>query len=171
MHIRPIFIGTALAVGLFATFSQAQSSGEMTVMIAGAERTIPVWAEQSDWSGSEDWPSINIYVRNFPDSGEEPIVLSLTFEASSWEPSVPEMDVSLYENRERVAVLYGREEQERGGLSVTLDDHSIVGTQLSISGNFEGTLGPSDNYGNDIDLSQGVLVTGTFVVTLAELDR
>ncbi|MDF3605310.1 hypothetical protein PE067_03525 [Paracoccus sp. DMF-8] len=170
MHIRPLFIGTALAAGLFATFGQAQSSGEITVMIAGAERTIPVWAEQSDWSGSEDWPSINIHVRDFTDNGEEPIVVSLGFEASRWEPSAPELDMSLYEIKERVAVLYGREEQERGGLSVTLDDHSIDGTQLSISGSFEGMLGPSDNFGNDIDLSQGVPVTGTFSVTLEQLE-
>lgn len=115
MHIRPLFIGTALAAGLFATFGQAQSSGEITVMIAGAERTIPVWAEQSDWSGSEDWPSINIHVRDFPDDGEEPIVLSLAFEASRWEPSVPKMDMSLYESRERVAVLHGPKNRSLAG--------------------------------------------------------
>ncbi|WP_282569085.1 hypothetical protein [Aliiroseovarius sp. S2029] len=44
MQISPLFIGTALAAGLFATFGRAQSSGEITVMISGAERTIPVWA-------------------------------------------------------------------------------------------------------------------------------
>lgn len=170
MHIRPLFIGTALAAGLFATFGQAQSSGEITVMIAGAERTIPVWAEQSDWSGSEDWPSINIYARDFRDEGEEPAMVSLSFEASRWQPGVPEMDMVLYENRKPVGELFAREENERGGLTVTLESHEIDGALLSISGIFEGTLGPSDNNGRDIDLSEGVPVTGRFTVTLDQLE-
>ncbi|MCB1313354.1 MAG: hypothetical protein KDK29_16415 [Sedimentitalea sp.] len=160
-----ILLAMGLAMPVFA-----QSTGEVTLIIADEERTVPVWSEQSDWSGPETWPSINIYARAFDDEDREPVVLSLGFEASRWQPSVPELEVDLYESRERVGKLYAREEEERGGLSVTLDSHAIDGTLLSISGSFEGTLGPSDNYGRDIDLSQGIPVKGTFVVTLDQLE-
>ena len=170
MHISYFFFSTAFAACLFATPSQAQSSGELTVIIAGDVRTIPVWPEQSDWSGSERWPSINIYARDFRDEGQEPAMVSLGFEAPDWKPGSPEMDMVLYENRKPVGTLFARENEEGGGLTVTLDSHALDGSSLSMSGSFKGTLGPSDNYGRDIDLSQGVPVTGRFTVTLDQLD-
>jgi len=169
-NVRPALIFTPLLACVLPTASHAQSSGELTLNIAGEERTIPVWPEQSDWSGGESWPSINIYARDFRDEGEEPAMVSLGFAASRWEPSLPEMDLVLYENRKPVGRLYAREEEERGGLTVIVDSHVIDGTSLSLTGSFEATLGPSDNYGGDIDLSQGVPVTGTFAVTLETLE-
>lgn len=168
LRTAPLF-AAFVACGL-ATAGLAQSAGDLTLVIAGEERTIPVWPGQSDWSGGESWPSINIYARDFDDEGMEPVVVSLSFEASRWEPSMPEMELSLYENRELLRKLYAREEEERGGLTVTLDSHAIDGTTLSTSGSFEGTLGHSDNHGRDIDLSAGVPVTGSFNVTLEELN-
>ncbi|PVA05569.1 hypothetical protein [Thalassorhabdomicrobium marinisediminis] len=164
-----LVLATCLATSL-ATASYSQSSGTVTLIVADQERTIPVWSDQSDWSGGESWPSINIYARDFSDSGEEPALISLSFEAAGWQPSAPEMDLVLYENRKSVGRLFAREEEERGGLTVIVDSHAFDGTSLSLSGSFEGTLGPSDNYGNDIDLSQGVPVTGTFDVVLETLE-
>ncbi|KQI73008.1 hypothetical protein AN191_03645 [Loktanella sp. 5RATIMAR09] len=163
----------ALAICLatsLATASYSQSTGTVTLIVADQERTIPVWSDQSDWSGSENWPSINIYARDFSDNGEEPALISLSFEASAWQPSVPEMDMVLYENRKSVGKLFAREEAGRGGLIVTVDSHAFDGASLSLTGSFEATLGPSDNYGNDIDLSQGVPVTGTFDVVLEAME-
>lgn len=164
-----LVLATCLATSL-ATASYSQSSGTVTLIVADQERTIQVWSDQSDWSGGESWPSINIYARDFSDSGEEPALISLSFEAAGWQPSAPEMDLVLYENRKSVGRLFAREEEERGGLTVIVDSHAFDGTSLSLSGSFEGTLGPSDNYGNDIDLSQGVPVTGTFDVVLETLE-
>ena len=170
MTFRPhLVLATCLATTL-ATANYAQSLGTVTLIVADQERTIPVWAEQSDWSGSESWPSINIYARDFSDNGEEPALISLSFEASGWQPSVPEMDMVLYENRKSVGTLFAREEEERGGLTVIVDSHAFDRTSLSLTGSFEAMLGPSDNYGNDIDLSQGVSVTGTFDVVLETLE-
>ncbi|KPP83648.1 MAG: hypothetical protein HLUCCA08_07565 [Rhodobacteraceae bacterium HLUCCA08] len=164
-----LLLATCLASAL-ATASYGQSSGTVTLIIADEERTIPVWSDQSDWSGGESWPSINIYARDFSDDGEEPALMSLSFEASGWQPSVPEMDMVLYENRKSVGKLFAREEEERGGLAVTVDSHAFDGASLSLTGSFEATLGSSDNYGGDIDLSQGIPVTGTFDVVLEALE-
>ena len=162
-------LATCLATTL-ATASYSQSSGTVTLIVADQERTIPVWSDQSDWSGSESWPSINIYARDFSDNGEEPALVSLSFEASGLQPSAPEMDMVLYENRKPVGRLFAREEEERGGLTVTVDSHAFDGTSLSLTGSFDATLGPSDNDGGDIDLSQGVPVTGSFQVVLEALE-
>jgi hypothetical protein len=170
MIFRPhLVLATCLATTL-ATANYAQSSGTVTLIVADQERTIPVWSDQSDWSGSESWPSINIYARDFSDNGEEPALMSLSFEASGWQPSVPEMDIVLYDDRKSVEKLFAREEEELGGLTVIVDSHAFDGTSLSLTGNFAATLGPSDNNGGNIDLSQGVPVRGTFDVTLEALE-
>jgi len=96
--------------------------------------------------------------------------MSLSFEAPR-EPGMPHLDLSQYENRKRVALLSDREHQNRGGLSVTHDSHAVEGTRrLSVGGSFKGTLGPSETYGRDIDLSNAVPVSGNFTVTLEALD-
>lgn len=170
MSLRMHLIFTPCLACALATASFSQSSGSVTLTFADEERTIPVWSEQSDWSGSDNWPSINIYARDFRDDSEEPIIASLGFEAARWQPSVPEMEIVLYENRKPAGRLYAREEEDGGGLTVIVDSHVINGTSLSLTGSFEATLGPSDNYGRDIDLSQGVPVTGTFAVVLQALE-
>lgn len=170
MTFRPYLVLATCLTCTLSTASYAQSSGTVTLIVAGEERTIPVWSDQSDWSGSESWPSINIYARDFSENSEEPALLSLSFEASGWQPSVPEMDMTLYENRKPIGNLYAREEAERGGLTVIIESHAVDGTSLSLAGSFAATLGPSENYGRDIDLSQGVPVTGTFDVVLEALE-
>lgn len=80
------------------------------------------------------------------------------------------MDLSRFEDGERVTQLFGREEAERGGIVIELDTYAIDGTRLDLTGRFSGTLGPSENYGRDIDLSEGVAVSGSFSVSLQTLD-
>lgn len=170
MPRRPATLLIPLLACVFPAAALAQSTGEMILTVAGEERIIPIWSEQSDWSGSENWPSISIFARDVSDDAAEPALVTLGFEAPSWQPGAPEMELVLYESRQRVGSLHAREEEDRGGLTVTLDSHSIDDSRLSLNGSFEGVMGPSDNHGRDIDLSRGVPVSGTFAVTLEALE-
>jgi hypothetical protein len=98
------------------------------------------------------------------------LTLGLSFEASGWSPSGAEMDLSRFDGGERVLRVFGREEAERGGLAIELEEHEIDGGRLSLTGRFTGALGPSENFGRDIDLSDGVPVSGRFSVTLETLE-
>ncbi len=146
----------------------AQNADEVTILIDGEEHILSLWAEQSDWSGSESWPSISILARG--SNGAGTLTLGLSFEASGWSPSGAEMDLSRFDGGERVLHVFGQEEAERGGITVELDGHEIDGSRLSLTGRFTGTLGPSKNFGRDIDLSDGVPVSGSFSVTLETLE-
>lgn len=153
-----------------ATQVSAEGTGELTLNMAGTEYIVPLWSEQSDWSGGESWPSINIYARALSENGGDPLVVTLSFEASRWDPAVPELEVMRYEGGELAERLFAGEEQARGALSVNLDGHEFDGSTLNLTGSFEGTLGPSENRGWDIDLSEGVPVAGNFAVTLEALE-
>jgi hypothetical protein len=148
----------------------AQSSGELALTIAGEEQIVPLWGQQSDWSGGESWPSINLYARAFNDDGEDPLVVTLSFEAPGWNPGMAEMRLSRYEDGEVVLRLFAGEDEEDGLLSVALDGHAVDGSLLALTGRVEGTLGTSDTQGREIDLFEGVPVEGTFAVTLEKLD-
>jgi hypothetical protein len=164
-----ILTATAFSVALAAP-ALGESVGEMSLTIAGEEHVVPLWGSQSDWSGGESWPSINIYARAFNEDGEDPLVVSLGFEAPRWTVGGTEMRLTRYENGEVAQRLYSGEDADEGGLLVSIDAHEVNGTELTLTGRFEGTMGTSENSGRDIDLSDGVPVAGTFEVTLAELD-
>lgn len=170
MSLRTAALSAALAAFGPAAPAIAQSAGELTLTLAGEERVVPLWASQSDWSGGESWPSINIYARAFDENGENPLVVSLGFDAPGWTPGRAEMQLTSYEDGEAVLQLFSGEDEEEGALSVVVDGHEVDGTTLTLTGSFDGTMGTSDNFGRDIDLSDGVPVTGTFAVTLDELE-
>ncbi|MEQ9257717.1 MAG: hypothetical protein RIG84_01320 [Roseovarius sp.] len=142
----------------------------MSLVIAGEERIIPLWAEQSDWSGSANWPSISIYARAYNEDGEDPLVVTLSFEAGNWVPGGEEMRITKYSDGQADYKLFGGGDEEDGAISVSLDSHEMSGTTLSLTGSVDGQLGTSENYGRDIDLSEAVTVAGTFAVTLEELE-
>ncbi|NNU81393.1 hypothetical protein HMH01_13200 [Halovulum dunhuangense] len=161
---------TFLIASSLAATGHAEGSGALTLNLADDEYVLPLWSEQSDWSGGESWPSINIHARAPSEGGGDPLVVSLSFEASRWEPAVPELDLTRYKDGAVVLKLFAREEADHGALSVTLEGHEVDGSMLSLAGRFEGTMGTSDNFGRDIDLSDAVPVKGTFEVTLENLD-
>lgn len=170
MSFRTAALSTTLMSFALATPGLAQSTGEIALTIAGEEHVFPLDSSQSDWSGRESWPSISLSARAFNDDGEDPRVVSFSFDAGNWMPSLPELRFTRYEDGKAVQKLFSAEDAEDGALQVTLDSHSVTGSQLSVSGSIEGSMGTSDNYGRDIDLSDSVPVSGTFTATVEKLD-
>lgn len=168
MTIRPILLSALLALGL-STPAHSGGTGELILTVDGEERVVPLWENQSDWSGSENWPSVNIYARAFNEAGENPLVVTLGFEAPQGTPGSPELTVTQYEDGAVAERLFSGSDAEDGGLSVVLERQMVDGSTLSLSGSFTGTIGTSENRGRDIDLSNGIAVQGTFSVTLDEL--
>lgn len=164
-----ILLTPLLALGLGAPAS-AEGTGQIALTIAGEDLVLPLRGGQSDWSGSANWPSISLSARAFNEDGEDPIVVNLSFDAANWAPSLPELRLTRYEDSQVTETLFSGEDEDDGALSVTLDSHDLQGTTLTLTGRFQGTMGPSENYGRDIDLSKGQPVEGTFEVTVEELD-
>ena len=170
MTFRTATISASLIASLSAAPCFAQSSGEITLTVGGEELVVPLWSGQSDWSGGESWPSVNIYARAFNENGEDPLVVTLGFEAPGWTPDVSELQVTRYEGGEVRRRLYSGEDEDEGGLAVTIDSHAIDGTTLNISGRFDGMMGTSESFGRNVDLSDPVPVAGTFAIALEELE-
>ena len=158
----------ATIASLAALAAQAEEAGELTLTINGTEHAYTLWAGQSDWSGSENWPSINIYSRPAEsDSGYG--IFTLGFEVAGGTPQSGEARLQQTEGDEAIR-LFGNADQEDGGLSVTVDEISASGDELSLSGSFTTRMGPSEDYGRTIDLDAGAEVSGTFDVTLGPVE-
>ena len=170
MFFKAATLSATLLTAGFVSPSFAESTGDLILTIAGEKQVVPLWGTQSDWSGGENWPSISLYARTFNDKGEDPLVVTLSFDAAGWKPSQSEMRLSRYKDGEAVLKLFANEDEEDGALSVTLDSHEVDGTMLRLTGSVQGMLGTSENYGRDINLSDGVPVEGTFAVALEELE-
>ncbi|WP_099827992.1 hypothetical protein [Oceaniglobus indicus] len=161
-------LGLVITMGL-STPSLAQSSGEITLTIAGEAWIVPL-SEESDWNGSERRPYIWIDARSLDEDGRENVVVGLSFDALDWTASAPEMTLWRFEDGTLMKRLWAFEESNRGGLQVTLDSHEVEGATLRMTGSLMGMLGPSENRGETIDMSDGVPVSGSFNVTLEALD-
>jgi hypothetical protein len=169
MNLKTATLFTILMVSGTAASGLAQSTGTVTLTIEGEERIIPI-SGGSEWYGGETRPYISLDARALDDNGREELVMGLGFDAPRWDASAPEMTLWRFEDGELVQRLRAYQEEERGALTVTLDNHELDGTTLKLTGRLEGTLGTSENRGADIDLSDGVPVVGTFSVTLEQLD-
>ncbi|PWJ20458.1 hypothetical protein [Jannaschia seohaensis] len=159
-----------LGLAMAAPPALAQSTGELLLQMNGEEIAVPLWGSQSDWSGSDTYPSINIYARAFNADGEDPLVVTLGFDAGNWIPDLEEMRVTRYEDGAAVQKLFGGHDAEDGGVAVTLDSHEMEGELLTLTGRVSGALGTSENFGRDIDLAAGGPVEGSFRVTLQKLE-
>ena len=79
----------------------------------------------------------------------------------------PELDVSRLPDGE-FERLFSRMEEGQGGLSVQISEVSEDGAQLIIHGSVLGKIGPSDNFGRDIDLGDPLDFKADFNVVVVE---
>ncbi len=165
---RFIVLLLAAAAALSPLAVQAAEGGAVSLEIGGETVEFPLWAGQSDWSGSEVFASVNIYARPTDEATWARFkTLALGFTVTGAGVDSPELSLS------RVAA-DGIEKlhagADAGGLAVTVDTRAVAGYEMTLSGTFSGRMGPSDNFGRDIDLSDPVPVTGRFSVTLGPVE-
>lgn len=157
----PAFLALSLAGA-----AQAEEAGTLTLDLGGESHSFTLWADQSDWSGSESYASVNIYARPDGDATRAAYgILTLGFELAGGSTNAPEASLTRLDGDTRVK-LFSQGDADEGGLTITADSSSVSGDELTVSGNFSGDMGISENYGRDIDLSDAVAFTGTFDVVL-----
>lgn len=163
----PAFAILALSV---TGAAQAEEAGTLTLDIDGESYAYTLWAGQSDWSGSESYASTNIYTQPAEGGDESDYkTFTLGFEVIGGSASSAEARLTRLIDEERVRY-FGNEDEDEGGMSITVDEMSTSGEELSVSGSFSGQMGTSENYGRDIDLEDGLSVSGTFDVTLGPVE-
>lgn len=159
-YLRTALLSLALAAPCIAL---AEEQGRITAMIDGEERSYNLTSSQSDWSGwgNGGGGSVSIIAgEDAPNGGWYDFSLGFRWAGDS--ASSPEISAKMDDTK-----LFGDEET---GVSVTLASLAIDGDFLVVSGGFEGTIGPSDNRGRDIDEDGRVPISGTFDVTLGPVE-
>lgn len=162
-------IATVLMLTPLATMAE---EGGMVALEYGSETyEFSLWAEQSDWSGYEAYGAVfgdaNIYTRP-TDEVTRALFNQLTLGFSLEKTGADAPEISLYRLVDGELVrLFGKEDT---AAEVILDEVTVDGDFLILTGSFSGDLGPSSNYGRDIDLSDPVAISGSFNVILGPVE-
>lgn len=161
------FIIAATAI-LVTSSAWAEEGGEALLTVADVEQAFAL-ATSSDFSGSPDFPSVNLSLSGPRDGNATDVVsVMLGFEIHGDEAPSPEARL-LRRVGEETEWLFCYSEAEPGGLTVALEEFAIDGDLMSVHGQFSCNFGTSENYGRDIDLSDPLAVSGQFNVTLERL--
>lgn len=160
--------GTAIFTLFWLTTVSSASADEMgqaALFIDGEKHQFELNAQQSDWSGSADYASVNITLKAAHETTRSLYpALSVGFEYSGGQVRAIEIRLMKKADSGGILRLYGAPDTGR----ITLEEGSfaVAGQELSFSGGLETMLGTSENFGRDIDLSNPLKVTGTLTVTL-----
>ena len=156
---------SAIALSLLsATAAIAAGEGEANLVINETEVPFSVEAMQSDWSGSESWASVNIYLTPSEEADAKAYSrFTLGFEFTGGQAGAPESRLMIIDDGS-ITTLF--ENEEGDGPKVMVDAFEVSGNELTISGSFEMTMGGSSDFGRTVDQSDLIPVVGTFSATL-----
>lgn len=160
---RALALGGALLASACATL--AEEVGTVTLELDGAPATFALWAEQSDWSGVSPIRSVNIFAQPADKAARE-VATRVTIGFSLMNGAAMDQEVSA--QRPDGTQLWSN--ADRSDLILTLTEATDEGDLLTVSGALSGQMGPSSNWGVEIDLSAPVALSGQFTVTLAPLE-
>ncbi|WP_139840104.1 hypothetical protein [Pseudoruegeria sp. SK021] len=147
----------AALMSVAASAATADGSGEAILTIDGSSTELQVNSSQSDWTGSLQYASVSIWFAPKGGNGYKDVV-SLSFDVQGSDAILEEIRAEVEGEK-----LFGNED---GGVRVVIEDISTDGESLKLIGRVEGRVGPSENYGRDIDLNAAIAVSGTFDVRL-----
>ncbi|SHG70674.1 hypothetical protein [Marivita hallyeonensis] len=160
--LQKLCLGASL---LAATVATATESGYVTLTLGNEQFELPLNAAHSDWTGSPGFAKVSILSRPTEVATWERFQsLRLAFDLLRTGATTPELSLLRRRDDAGFERWYGR--SESGGLTVVITERSLNDTELTVSGSFTGTLGRSDNFGQTIDLSEPMPVSGRFEVTL-----
>lgn len=161
-YLRALCIGAMLAVASVAT---AKENGRITLFLDDERLELPLSAGHSDWTGLPGFAKVSILTRpSDVETWQRFQSLRLAFDLLRSRAQMPEMSLLRRTGDAGFERWYGR--TDSGGLIVTVQDRALDGDVLRVSGSFAGQLGQSSDFGQTIDLSAPMQVSGTFEVTL-----
>lgn len=162
-------MGAATAILFAAAGAWGEDDNGASLTIGEVASDFSLNTEQSDWSGSADFPSVSITLSAGETALEAGIFsLRLGFEMAGGQMSGVEASL-LRRSGDATENLYCKDEPDGGGLAIDVESTSQDGDALTIKGTISCELGTSESYGNDIDLSDPVPLSGDFDVTLQKL--
>lgn len=150
---------------LIASAASASEEGSITLILADERLELPLSAGHSDWTGSHGFAKVSILTRpNDVETWQQFQSLRLAFDLLRNGAQMAEMSLLRRTVDAGFERWYGR--TDSSGLIVTLQDRAFDDDLLRVSGSFTGLLGQSTDFGQTIDLSAPMPVSGTFAVTL-----
>ncbi len=145
--------------------AQAEEGGQVDITIGEDSYVFPLLVSESDWSGSENFTSVNLHTSPTDDETRGRFkTFVIGFEYLSGAVNNPEIRLERVQDDGSEQELFGEDEQ--GDVVVTVDSISVDDGMLKVAGKMSGSVGPSDNSGFTIDLSEPVEVSGSFDVVL-----
>lgn len=161
-----VFRMAALATLLLAArMVPASEDGYISITLPEAQLDLPLSAGHSDWTGSEGFARVSILTRPADLATWQRFQsLRLAFDLLRNGAQSPEM--SLLRRTEDAGFERWYGQAARGGLRVIITKRRLDGDVLQIGGTFTGTLGQSHDFGQTIDLSVPMPVSGSFSATL-----
>lgn len=165
MRLFPI-VFLAVLLALPALAPAQQQTGSVSGVLAGETRTWYITEtpemSQSDWSGNASWAEVSIVAHATPDTimnSREALLLS--FESTGTGPA---QGVEIRFLAEGLSKAYVADSDS--GASVVVEQLSVAGDRLTLSGSFSATLGWTENYGINVDMTNTRDVSGTFTGTI-----
>lgn len=155
-------------IGLVPTIALGQEGGTVEVTIDETSYDFPLWESQSDWSGSAEWASVNIYSRPLDEDTWELFKgFTLGFQYNGGTVGSGEASLSRVIDGELVRYFADADDTE---MTLTVEEASVDGAYLTLNGTAEMTMGTSDNFGRDIDMSEPLSLSAVFAVTLGPVE-
>ncbi len=168
MKIEAILLSTIVMLGV-PSVGQSEVGGTVTVRTDAGEYVFPLTEEKSDWLGRE-MPNgfhgdISIY--SWPtDEKLQGLFKEFSLGLSLSGPNVSNAEAQLTRLVNGDPVRYFANDDTQNGLSITIENIDISGEEMNVVGSFSSSMGKSENYGVDIDLSDSIDVNGEFNVVI-----
>ena len=163
-----IFRAILVCAVFVPALAQAQEGGSVVIEYEGQSYEFPLQAGQSDWGGSTAYGSVNIYARP-TDDATWALFKTLTLGFSFMGDTVDGAEISLTRLIEG-DILQNVFGDEDTGLVVGLEEATVDGAFLSVSGQFSSGMGTSQNYGGTIDMANPMAISGSFNVILGPVE-
>jgi len=146
----------------------AQEGGAVTITIGDNTYDFPLSESQSDWSGPISFA--NIYIDTRPmDEGTRELFNHFSLGFDYFGEQIDYAEATLIRVIDGELVYYYANAEDTD-IVLTIEEESVDGEFLTIAGNAEMTMGTSENFGRDIDLSDPLSLSASFAVILGPVD-
>jgi hypothetical protein len=166
--MKYFLIALSFAMTPTATFAQ-EVGGEARITFEEREHVASLDPSQSDWTNG----SVSLNFRTV-DSQTREFFLGLILGFTYYAPPGTGVDHSDLEvarlSGGKIERLASENEEEKGELVLEILRYDVDGDYLTVTGTFHSQMGPTQDYGRTIDLSEPIEVRGEFSVVVGSLE-